>query len=110
MAESNVNQGIYKTTPPEGSSAQGEEMVRAELEKPGMTDFKPYLGKKRKPGTGYIGQKGPNLWEGRYSPIWIGGKKHARNVYRPHPRGIRGEAEGTDRGDESGTEGKEGKR
>ncbi len=46
-----------------------------------MTDFKPYLGKKRKPGTGYIDQKEPNLWEGCYSPMWIDGKKHARNVY-----------------------------
>lgn len=46
-----------------------------------MTTFQPYIGKMRKPGTGYIGQKGPNLWEGRYSPTWIDGKKHARNIY-----------------------------
>lgn len=56
-------------------------MTPAQTEKPRMTDFKPYLGKKHKPGTGYIGKKGPNLWEGRYSPMWIDGKKHARNVY-----------------------------
>ena len=46
-----------------------------------MTDFQPVQRKQRRPGTGCISQKGPNLWEGRYSPTWIDGKKHARNVY-----------------------------
>ena len=46
-----------------------------------MTDFQPVLRKHRRPGTGCITQKSPNLWEGRYSPTWIDGKKHARNVY-----------------------------
>ena len=46
-----------------------------------MTDFQPVPRKQRRPGTGCISQKGPNLWEGRYSPTWIDGKKHARNVY-----------------------------
>lgn len=26
------------------------------------------------------------MWEGRYSPTWIDGKKHARNVYAAHTR------------------------
>ena len=46
-----------------------------------MTTFQPYIGKKRKPGTGCISQISEHLWEGRYSPTWIDGKKHARNVY-----------------------------
>ena len=46
-----------------------------------MTDFQPVPRKQRRPGTGCITQKSPNLWEGRYSPTWINGKKHARNVY-----------------------------
>lgn len=46
-----------------------------------MTDFQPVPRKQRRPGIGCITQKGPNLWEGRYSPTWIDGKKHARNVY-----------------------------
>ena len=46
-----------------------------------MTDFQPVPRKQRRPGTGCITQKGANLWEGRYSPTWIDGKKHARNVY-----------------------------
>lgn len=45
------------------------------------TTVQPYIGKMGKSGTGYIGQKGPNLWEGRYLPAWIAGKKRARNVY-----------------------------
>ena len=38
-------------------------------------------GKVRKPGTGCISQINDHLFEGRYSPTWIDGKKHARNVY-----------------------------
>ena len=45
-----------------------------------MTDFKPVMSRRRA-GTGCISSKGPNLWEGRYSPTWIDGKKHSRNVY-----------------------------
>ena len=39
------------------------------------------MGKVRKPGTGCISQINDHLFEGRYSPTWIDGKKHARNVY-----------------------------
>lgn len=80
-AAANIDRGIGKAAPQEGTSELGKGITPAQPEKPSMTDFKPYLGKKRKSGTGYIGQKGPNLWEGRYSPMWIDGKKHARNVY-----------------------------
>lgn len=80
-AAANIDRGIGKAAPQEGASELGKGITPSQPEKPSMTDFKPYLGKKRKPGTGYIGQKGPNLWEGRYSPMWIDGKKHARNVY-----------------------------
>ena len=46
-----------------------------------MTTFQPYVGRKRKPGTGCITQISENCWEGRYSPMWPDGKKHSRNVY-----------------------------
>ena len=46
-----------------------------------MTDFKPYVGRKRKSGTGCVSQINDHLFEGRYSPKWPDGKKHARNVY-----------------------------
>ena len=35
----------------------------------------------RKAGTGCVTQINEKLWEGRYSPVWPDGKKHARNVY-----------------------------
>ena len=53
----------------------------AQAEKPSMTDFKPYVGRKRRSGTGCISQINDHLFEGRYSPKWPDGKKHARNVY-----------------------------
>ena len=48
---------------------------------PAIVDFQPYMGKVRKPGTGCISQINDHLFEGRYSPTWIDGKKHARNLY-----------------------------
>ena len=48
---------------------------------PAIVDFQPYMGKVRKSGTGCISQINDHLFEGRYSPTWIDGKKHARNVY-----------------------------
>ena len=47
----------------------------------GMTDFKPYVGRKRRSGTGCVTEINDHLFEGRYSPKWPDGKKHARNVY-----------------------------
>ena len=49
--------------------------------KPAPSTFQPHKGKRRKPGTGCISQINDHLWEGRYSPIWPDGKKHAHNVY-----------------------------
>ena len=46
-----------------------------------MTDFKPYVGRKRRSGTGCVSEISGHLFEGRYSPKWPDGKKHARNVY-----------------------------
>ena len=46
-----------------------------------MTAFQPVLPSRRRAGTGCISQINDHLYEGRYSPRWIDGKKHARNVY-----------------------------
>ena len=81
QAAANIDRGIGKAAPPENGSAPGQETTPRRSEKPGMTDFQPVPRKQRRPGTGCITQKSPNLWEGRYSPTWIDGKKHARNVY-----------------------------
>ena len=80
-AAANIDRGIGKAAPPESSSEPGQETARGQSGKPSMTDFKPVLPSRRRAGTGCISSKGPNLWEGRYSPMWIDGKKHSRNVY-----------------------------
>ncbi len=50
-------------------------------ETPKRTSFTPYKPPRRRPGTGCVSQINEHLWEGRYSPVWPDGKKHARNVY-----------------------------
>ena len=50
-------------------------------ERKGIVDFRPYVGKKRKPGTGCVTEINDHLFEGRYSPIWPDGTQHSRNVY-----------------------------
>jgi len=81
QAAANIDRGIGKATPSEYSTESEQDADPGRGKKPGMTDFQPVPRKQRRPGTGCITQKGPNLWEGRYSPTWIDGKKRARNVY-----------------------------
>ena len=80
-AAANIDRGIGKAAPQEDASEPGRETAPAQAEKPSMTDFKPYIGRKRRSGTGCISQINDHLFEGRYSPKWPDGKKHARNVY-----------------------------
>lgn len=80
-AAANIDRGIGKAVPHEDGSAVRGETTPAAAEKPRMTDFKPYMGRKRKSGTGCISQINDHLFEGRYSPMWINGKKLSRNVY-----------------------------
>ena len=80
-AAANIDRGIGKAALQEDASEPGQETAPAQAEKPSMTDFKPYVGRKRKSGTGCISQINDHLFEGRYSPKWPDGKKHARNVY-----------------------------
>ena len=61
-----------------GKMEPQEEM---EPERKGIVDFQPYVGKKRKPGTGCVSELNDHLFEGRYSPIWPDGTQHSRNVY-----------------------------
>ena len=80
-AAANIDRGIGKAAPQEDASEPGRETVPAQAEKPRMTDFKPYIGRKRRSGTGCVSEINDHLFEGRYSPKWPDGKKHARNVY-----------------------------
>ena len=77
----NIDRGIGKAAPQDDASEPGQETAPAQAEKPSMTDFKPYVGRKRKSGTGCVTEINDHLFEGRYSPNWPDGKKHARNVY-----------------------------
>ena len=80
-AAANIDRGIGKAAPQEDTLEPGQETAPAQAEKPSMTDFKPYVGRKRKSGTGCVTEINDHLFEGRYSPKWPDGKKHARNVY-----------------------------
>ena len=68
-----IDQGIGRAEP------QTEAV--AAPQKPAPSTFQAHKGQRRKLGTGCISQINDHLWEGRYSPIWPDGKKHARNVY-----------------------------
>ena len=63
------------------SIGKAEPQEEAESEQKGIVDFQPYVGKKRKPGTGCVTEINDHLFEGRYSPIWPDGTQHSRNVY-----------------------------
>ena len=80
-AAANIDRSIGKAAPQEDASEPGQETAPAQAKKPRMTAFKPYVGRKRRFGTGCVSQINDHLFEGRYSPKWPDGKKHARNVY-----------------------------
>ena len=80
-AAANIDRGIGKATTQEKGSAEGEKTTHSQVEKPSMTDFKPVLPSRRRAGTGCVSQINDHLYEGRYSPMWINGKKLSRNVY-----------------------------
>jgi len=74
-AAANIDRSIGKIGP------DGETPPQAEAPARTMTDFTPYKGKYRKPGQGCISQISDHLWEGRYSPTWVDGKRRTKNVY-----------------------------
>ena len=71
-AAAKIDQGIGKTQP--------KREIETTPRKPAPSTFQAHKGQRRKPGTGCIIQINDHLWEGRYSPVWPDGKKHARNV------------------------------
>ena len=74
-AATNIERGIGENDIPEETE---ESIEKTEMP---MTDFEPYKGKIRKPGTGCITEINDHLFEGRYSPMWVDGKKRGFNVY-----------------------------
>ena len=81
LTAASIDRGIGKAAPQEDASGLGQETAPVQAEKPRMTDFKPYVGRKRRSGTGCVSEINDHLFEGRYSSKWPDGKKHARNVY-----------------------------
>ena len=79
QAAVNIDRGIGKVEPTEsGTEVKPESAKEAS---PKITDYQAVMPTRRRAGTGCISQINENCFEGRYSPIWIDGKKHARNVY-----------------------------
>ena len=72
-AAAKIDRGIGKTEP--------KTEIEIAPRKPAPSTFQAHRGQRRKAGTGCVTQINEKLWEGRYSPIWPDGKKHARNVY-----------------------------
>ncbi len=72
-AAAKIDQGIAGVKP--------QEQTQTAPRKPAPSAFHPHKGQRRKAGTGCVSQITETLWEGRYSPIWPDGKKHARNIY-----------------------------
>jgi hypothetical protein len=60
-----------------------QEKTQAAAKKPRVSDFKPNLGKIRKPGTGCITMISGHLFEGRFTPTNADGKRISKNIYAP---------------------------
>ena len=59
------------------------ESARLQAEKPPVSDFVPFVGKVRKPGTGCITMINDRLFEGRFTPTNADGKRISKNIYAP---------------------------
>ncbi|MCL1830807.1 MAG: site-specific integrase, partial [Oscillospiraceae bacterium] len=60
-----------------------QENTRPAPEKDRVSDFKPFLSKVRKPGTGCVTMINDHLYEGRFTPTDADGKRIAKNIYAP---------------------------
>ena len=73
-AAANIDRGIGKAAPQEDASVTAHETAPPTAGKPSMTDFKPYMGLRRKPGTGCVSNLNYHLFEERYSPSGLTAK------------------------------------
>jgi integrase len=65
-----------------GHATEEDERIRHQAKmKNTPCNFKPYMGKIRKPGTGCITEINDHLYEGKYSPTNADGKRTTHNVY-----------------------------
>ncbi len=75
QAAQRIDAGFGRGVPP------GGDIAPPTTQKPIASKFEPYKGKRRKAGTGCVSKISEHLWEGRYSPTWVDGKKLSQNVY-----------------------------
>ena len=74
-AARSIDQGI--------AGVEREETAARSEEPTGQQEYTPYQPPRRRKGTGCVSQINEKLWEGRYAPKWIDGRKHTRCVYAP---------------------------
>ena len=79
QAAVNIDRHIGKTD----AQMPEQEKTQATPKKPRVIDFKPDLGKIRKPGTGCITMINDHLFEGRFTPTNAEGKRISKNIYTP---------------------------
>lgn len=80
-AAEKIDRSMSNVSRPVRELAQSQTASPAPDKTPNVSKFEPYVGKRRKSGTGCMSQIKENLWEGRYSPKYPDGKKHSKNVY-----------------------------
>ena len=61
----------------------GQESMPSQEKKPPVSDFKPFVSKIRKPGTGCVTMINDHLYEGRITPTNADGKRISKNIYAP---------------------------
>ncbi|MDD4414802.1 MAG: site-specific integrase [Oscillospiraceae bacterium] len=77
QAAVNIDRKIAKSD----ASMPEQENTQPQTEKPPVSDFEPYVGKVRKPGTGCVTMINDHLFEGRFTPTGADGKRIAKNIY-----------------------------
>ncbi|MDD2362475.1 MAG: tyrosine-type recombinase/integrase, partial [Oscillospiraceae bacterium] len=77
QAAVNIDRKIGKTD----AMMPEQENTQAQTEKPPVSDFEPYVGKIRKPGTGCVTMINDHLYEGRFTPTGADGKRISKNIY-----------------------------
>lgn len=77
LAAVNIDRKIAKSD----AKMPKRESTRSQTEKPPVSDFEPFVGKIRKPGTVCVTMINDHLYEGRFTPTNADGKRISKNVY-----------------------------
>lgn len=77
QAAVNIDRKIGKTD----AEMPERENTQSQAEKRPVSDFEPFVGKIRKPGTGCVTMINNRLFEGRFTPTNADGKRISKNIY-----------------------------